>query len=866
MRSPVFASKMVKRSGNGWDLPAGTPLNPDKVSYPFKGRSLMGRCLGRMVTSTLARWLARCSRAVPRIGASAAVVVLVSMSAERGAGLARAHGGGQPTTLELPAAPEHGSKGARTRARRQKHQQALADRQAPMALAATGATPCAGGMAGIYPCQNVDLMAFLPLAAIGGGNGNDVWGWTDPVTGREYALMGRTTGTAFVDVTDPSAPVYLGNLPTHSAQSIWRGIKVYADHAFIGSEAPGHGLQIFDLRQLRTVSAPPVTFVETGHYSGFVTSHTLAVNEATGFLYAAGSNTCRGGLHVVDVRQPGSPVFAGCVSEDGYTHETQCVLYRGPDARYRDREICFNSNGDTLTVVDVTDKSAPVQLSRTGYSGYGYVHQGWLTEDHAHFLLDDERDETRYGHPTRTWMWDVSNLTGPVVMGAHDGPTRAIDHNQYVRGGHVYQANYRAGLRILDLAGIGTATLREVAYFDIYPTDDEPRYNGAWSTFPFFASGTVLVSGIEQGLFVLRPRLDAPAGPDLVVSALTVPPVASPGLAVSVAVTTQNAGGSAASDSTTRLYFSPDAVWDAGDVEIGAHPSGPLVAGASSPGTVEVTLPPSATAGTSHVIARANAGGTAGEADETNNTRSAAITIRVADLIVSALSAPAAAVPGTSIAVTDGIRNVSGAVAAAPSTTRIYLSAKTTLDDTAVLLGERPVSALAPGTTSAATTTVTIPASTPAGQYHVIALADAVHAVAESNEGNNARRSAIAVGHPDLVVSALSAPSSAKAGTAITVSETTRNQGPSAVGTDTTTRFYLSRNPTWDAGDTPLGNRPVPNLRGLQASTRSTTLTVPAGTPPGAYYLVARADADGEVDEGTGELNNTRSRALSVAP
>ena len=819
-----------------------------------------------MLTSTCARWLARCSQAVPRIGAFAAVIVLVSVPAEHGAGVARAHVGGQPTTLELPAEPEHGSKGARTRARRQKHQRALADSQAPMALAAAGATPCAGGMAGVYPCQNVDLLAFLPLAAIGGGNGNDVWGWTDPVTGREYALMGRTTGTAFVDVTDPTEPVYLGNLPTHSAQSVWRGIKVYADHAFIGSEATGHGLQIFDLRQLRSVSAPPVTFTETAHYGGFGTSHTLAVNEATGFLYAAGSNSCAGGLHMVDVRQPASPVFSGCVSEDGYTHETQCVLYQGPDARYRDHEICFNSNGDTLTIVDVTDKSAPVQLSRTGYAGRGYVHQGWLTEDHAYFLLDDERDEATYRHPTRTWMWDVANLTSPRVMGAHDGPTRAIDHNQYVRGGHVYQANYRAGLRILDLAGIGTATLREVAYFDIYPADDEPRYNGAWSTFPFFASGTVLVSGIEQGLFVLRPRLDAPAGPDLVVSALTVPPVASPGLAVSVGVTTQNAGGAEASASTTRLYLSPDAVWDAGDVEIGSGPAGALVAGASSQGTVAVMLPASATAGTYHVIARANADGTADEASETNNTRSVAITIRVADLVVSSLSAPAAAVPGTSIAVTDGTRNASSAVTAASSTTRLYLSAKTTLDDTAVLLGERTVSALAPSTTSAATTTVTIPASTPSGWYYVIAMTDAVRAVAESNEGNNARRAAIAVGDPDLVVSALSAPTSAKAGTAIKVSDTTRNQGRSALGTGTTTRFYLSRNATWDAGDTPLGHRSVPALLGLQASTGATTLTVPAGTPPGAYYLIARADADGEADEGAGELNNTRSRAFSVAP
>ncbi len=47
-----------------------------------------------------------------------------------------------------------------------------------------------------------------------GTGGNDIWGWADPMTGREYALMGMTDGTAFVDVTDPDNPAVLGKLPT----------------------------------------------------------------------------------------------------------------------------------------------------------------------------------------------------------------------------------------------------------------------------------------------------------------------------------------------------------------------------------------------------------------------------------------------------------------------------------------------------------------------------------------------------------------------------------------------------------------------------------------------------------------------------
>jgi choice-of-anchor B domain-containing protein len=381
-----------------------------------------------------------------------------------------------------------------------------ADAQPMQRLASVQDATCSGGMAGPYPCRDIDLMAFLPHAEIGGGSGNDLWGWTDPVTGREYALVGRSSGTAFVDISNPRRPVYVGNLPTRTATSTWRGIKVFGDHAFIVSEAANHGMQVFDLRTLRDVVSPPVTFTETAHYGGFGSTHTLALNTRTGFAYAVGTRTCEGGLHIVDVRTPASSRAAGCFSLDGYTHEAQCVIYAGPDTRYRDREICFNSNEDTLTVVDASDKLEPVQLSRTGYGGSAYTHQGWLTEDQRFFLVNDEGDELAFSHPTRTWIWDVSDLDEPVLASRYDGPSTAIDHNLYIRGHLVYEANHRSGVRVLDASDIARGVLREVGFFDVYPSDDQPSYNGAWSVYPFFASGSVAVNGIEQGLFVVRPR------------------------------------------------------------------------------------------------------------------------------------------------------------------------------------------------------------------------------------------------------------------------------------------------------------------------------------------------------------------------
>ena len=390
----------------------------------------------------------------------------------------------------------------------------LADRLPPDNLAPIGPHPCENGMADIYLCDRVDLLSFLPLADIGGGSGNDVWGWEDPVTGKEYAIMGRSNGTAFVDISDPTSPLYVGNLPSHTGSSSWRDIKVYQDHAFIVSDRNGsHGLQVFHLEELRNVVNPPQTFTETGHYAGFGSAHNIAVNESSGFGYVVGGD-CSGGLHMVDLAVPDAPAFAGCFSADGYTHDAQCVSYGGPDPDHQGKEICFNSNEDTLTIVDVTEKSNPVQLSRSGYTGSSYTHQGWLTEDHRYFLLDDELDESSRGHNTKTYIWDVRDLDAPVVIGEHVGTVPSIDHNQYVHQGFLYQANYRSGLRILSLDDVVNGNLTELAYFDIYPANDTPSFNGAWSVFPYFDSGVVAVSGIEQGLFVLNPILcTEPAAP-----------------------------------------------------------------------------------------------------------------------------------------------------------------------------------------------------------------------------------------------------------------------------------------------------------------------------------------------------------------
>lgn len=275
-------------------------------------------------------------------------------------------------------------------------------------------------------------------------------------------------------------------------------------------------MQVFDLTQLRNVSNPPATFSNTAHYSGFSTAHNIAINTDTGIAYVVGANICSGGLLMLDISSPQSPTQVGCYSGDGYTHDVQCVVYSGPDTPHAGKEICLASNADTLTIVDVTTKSNPVQLSRTTYTGSGYTHQAWLTPDQQFLLLDDELDEQNNSHNTRTYVWDVSDLDAPQLVGNHTSHLPVIDHNLYVVGDFVYQANYEGGLRILKINDLSQADLCEVASFDVFPASNNADFNGSWNVFPFFASGVVAISAIE-GLAIVQPQLGS-------VSCATSPP------------------------------------------------------------------------------------------------------------------------------------------------------------------------------------------------------------------------------------------------------------------------------------------------------------------------------------------------------
>lgn len=324
---------------------------------------------------------------------------------------------------------------------------------------------------------------------------NDVWGYVSP-SGREYAILGLSQGTGFVDITDPFDPVVLTTVP--HAFSIWADMAVFDEFAYSVNETGG-GMQIIDLRE---IDDGVVSLLGSMASSGVGTAHNVYVNRESGYAYLCGANVGSGGLLAVDLAEPANPVLVGAWTRQR-VHDTFVISYTdGPNAG---REIAFNFCGQAgLRVVDVTDKDDMHQIGTGLYPNLSFAHQGWIDGSRNYLFLGDELDELQAPgvSTSTTYVFDVSTLIFPTVVTSYTNGVCAIDHNLMVRGGTIYAANYTSGLRVYD--AVDPLAIQEVGFFDTHPEGNEFSFDGAWGVFADFPSGVVLVSDVQRGLFVLN--------------------------------------------------------------------------------------------------------------------------------------------------------------------------------------------------------------------------------------------------------------------------------------------------------------------------------------------------------------------------
>lgn len=403
-----------------------------------------------------------------------------------------------------------------------------------MLKSSMAATPCSGGTVNGMACSDVDLLSHVGAAAIStfAGDAADVWGFVDLNSNREYAIVGFQNGTAVFDVTDPENPREVGFIDGQA--SVWRDIKVYQfwndtdarwnAHAYITTDGSSDGLFVIDLSGL------PHSIAQVNYPSDFTAAHNiyatntdfgtgLSLNGDIPTLVIAGSNVSSGPYRAYSIDSPESPSFEvmpGSGRSD-YMHDAASMIIT--DSRKDTQcvnatsycELLFDFNELTFDIWDITNSSSPVRLSRTNYSNVAYIHSGWWSEDKQFLFVHDELDERDFGLSTTLRVFSLADLGAPIAAGTWTGPTRAIDHNGFVRGNRYYMSNYSRGLTILDITDPANPAL--AGRLDTYPASDGSIFAGAWGTYPFFHSGNIAISDIGSGFYMVGDRtLDVAQG------------------------------------------------------------------------------------------------------------------------------------------------------------------------------------------------------------------------------------------------------------------------------------------------------------------------------------------------------------------
>jgi choice-of-anchor B domain-containing protein len=321
-----------------------------------------------------------------------------------------------------------------------------------------------------------------------GSKYNEIWGVAQD--GREYAIIGTTTGTYVFDVTNPTATQEVGFLSggnnPGSQYVVHRDYHDYAGYLYMVSDEDRIGLQIYDMQYL-----PDSMSLVYASDTLFERSHNIFIDSAAGRLYVCSASLTTGAFNALDVyslANPTNPAFEFSISGFGHAH----------DVFARNDTVFINAGtSGGLWVMDVSSGGPQVITNLTNYPDRGYNHSGWWSEDGNIYVFADET------HGMNLKICDVSDPSNIIVLDTISSgvDSNSIAHNLMIKDNLLYVSYYYDGLQIFDISDPTNVT--KVAFFDTYLPANDNSYRGNWGVYCFLPSGNILASDMQSGLFVL---------------------------------------------------------------------------------------------------------------------------------------------------------------------------------------------------------------------------------------------------------------------------------------------------------------------------------------------------------------------------
>jgi choice-of-anchor B domain-containing protein len=312
---------------------------------------------------------------------------------------------------------------------------------------------------------------------------SSIWGYTAP-DGKEYALVGTNRGTSIVDITDPSNPQKLHFV--NGAQGSWREIKTYSHYAYISHDnsTQREGIFIIDLKNVQS----NITVKDFRGPDGNIRrAHTL-YTDSLGYLYLFGGSL--GGCAIFSIKEdPLNPVYVGITSNE-YIHDG---YVRG------DTLWASNVYAGTLSVWDLTDRTAPVKIASFN-TPMNFTHNAWLSDDGLSLFTTDEKNGASVA------SYNVNDVTDAKLLYEWKlKPTElSIPHNVHVLNDYLIISHYTEGVVVCD--ALDPRKVITAGRYDTSPRFSGGGFFGCWGVYPYFPSGNIIASDMEEGMFILKPN------------------------------------------------------------------------------------------------------------------------------------------------------------------------------------------------------------------------------------------------------------------------------------------------------------------------------------------------------------------------